>query len=92
MKDFENLSDDFMEKFHLMIGKNVKKIREEKNISQLKLSYAVGYKSVSQIASAEIYYNKIHFNLEQLAKIAHILDVPICEFFKDVDVLKKKKK
>lgn len=83
MKDLENLSDDFVKNLHLKIGANVKKIRQEKNISQLKLAYAIGYKSVSPISSAEIYYNKIHFNLEQLAKIAYVLDVDICEFFKE---------
>ncbi len=85
MQDFENLPDDFIANFHLTIGKNVKRIRQENNLSQLKLAYMIGYKSVSQISSAEIYYNNIHFNLEQLAKIAYVLDVPICEFFKGVD-------
>lgn len=61
----------------------LKKIRKEKNVSQLKLAYALGYKSVSPISSAEIYYNRIHFNIEQLYKIAYVLNVPICVFFED---------
>lgn len=80
-----NLPEDFVEKMHIQIGKNVKKIREEKNISQLQLAYSLGYKSVSPISSAEIYYNKIHFNLEKLVKIAHLLNTDISEFFKDID-------
>lgn len=85
MKDIENLSDNFTRDFHVNVGKNIKRVRNEKNISQLKLAYALGYKSVSPISCAEIYYNRIHFNLEQLAKIAYILDVDICEFFKQTD-------
>ena len=76
MKDIESLEFDFAERLHRKIGENVQKIRKTKKISQLKLAYALGYKSVSQISSAEIYYNKIHFNIEQLAKIAYVLDVP----------------
>jgi len=85
LQDFENLPDDFITNFHLTVGKNVKRIRQENNLSQLKLAYMIGYKSVSQISSAEIYYNKIHFNLEQLAKISYVLNIPISEFFVGVD-------
>lgn len=81
MKDIESLEDNFSEELHRCIGKNVQKIRKSKNISQLKLSYAMGYKSVSTVSCAEIYHNKIHFNIEHLAKIAYILEVDICEFF-----------
>lgn len=82
MKDIDSLPDDFIEKYHKKIGQNLKRIRKEKNISQLKLAYALGYKSVSPISSAEIYYNKIHFNIEQLVKIAYVLDIDICDLFK----------
>lgn len=86
MKDIEDLEFDFAEKLHKKIGKNVQKVRKAKKISQLKLAYALGYKSVSQISSAEVYYNKIHFNIEQLAKISYVLDVPISIFFEDLDI------
>ncbi len=82
MKDIDDLPNDFSENLHKQIGANVKRLRQEKNISQLKLAYALGYKSVSPISSAEIYYNKIHFNVDHLAKIAYVLEVDICEFFK----------
>ena len=81
MKDIEALPTNFIDTLHKRIGRNVQKIRKEKNISQLKLSLAMGYKSVSTISCGEIYHNKIHFNIEHLAKIAYILDVDICEFF-----------
>lgn len=82
MRNIEELEEDFAEKLHKKIGNNVKKVRQEKNISQLKLALAIGYKSVSPISCAEIYYNKIHFNIENLAKIAYVLNVDIDEFFK----------
>ena len=82
MKDIDDLPNDFSENLHKQIGANVKRLRQEKNIYQLKLAYALGYKSVSPISSAEIYYNKIHFNVDHLAKIAYVLEVDICEFFK----------
>lgn len=84
MRDVEELGDGFSEELHKRVGRNVQNIRQSKNISQLKLSYAMGYKSVSTISCAEIYHNKIHFNIEHLAKIAYILDVDICEFFRKI--------
>jgi len=84
VKDIEALGKDFSETLHRTIGRNVKSIRESKNVSQLKLSHAMGYNSVSTVSCAEIYHNKIHFNVEHLVKIAYILDVNVCEFFKDI--------
>ena len=52
-------------------------------LGTFQLAYLLGYKSVSSISGAEIYYNKIHFNIENLAKIAYVLNVDICEFFKE---------
>ena len=83
MKEIDELPENYSEQLHKIIGGNVKKIRQSKGLSQLQLAYAIGYKSVSPISGAEIYYNKIHFNIENLAKIAYILDVDICEFFKE---------
>ena len=82
IKDIEDLPEDYIDNFYINVGKNVKRIREEKGISQLKLSLLIGHKSVSIVSCAEIYHNKQRFNLEHLAKIAYVLDVDICEFFK----------
>lgn len=75
----QNLST---EELYQIIGKNVAKIRKEKGLSQLELSLQMGYKSVSIVSGAEVYYNGKHFNLEHLLKISQILDVNICDFFK----------
>ena len=81
LKNIDDLPSDFSEQLHKRIGQNVKRLRNEKNISQLKLAHAIGYKSVSVVSNAEIYYNKVHFNIEHLSKIAYVLDVDISEFF-----------
>jgi hypothetical protein len=49
------------------------------------LTLAIGLKSVGLISVGEIYYNKKHFNIEHLSKIAVVLEVDICEFFKKSD-------
>ena len=75
----KNLTPDELYK---IIGQNVAKYRKEKNLSQLNLSLAMGYKSVSVVSGAEIYYNGKHFNLEHLLKISQILNIEISEFLK----------
>ncbi|WP_226809409.1 helix-turn-helix domain-containing protein [Aliarcobacter butzleri] len=54
---------------------NVAKYRKEKGLSQLDLSLAMGYKSVSVVSDAKIYYNRKHFNIERLLKISQILNL-----------------
>ena len=75
----KNLTPDELYK---IIGQNVAKYRKEKGLSQLDLSFAMGYKSVSVVSGAEIYYNGKHFNLEHLLKISQILNIEISEFLK----------
>jgi transcriptional regulator with XRE-family HTH domain len=74
------------EQLYKLIGKNVAKYRKEKGLSQLDLSLSMGYKSVSVVSGAEIYYNKIHFNLEHILKISQLLDIEFCEFFKETSL------
>ncbi|MDR2081859.1 MAG: helix-turn-helix domain-containing protein [Campylobacteraceae bacterium] len=80
----EIVFDDINE-LYKRIGRNVAKIRKLKNMSQLDLALAIGLKSVGLISVAEVYHNKKHFNIEHLSKIAVILEVDICEFFKNSD-------
>ena len=67
-----------MEEVYKNIGKNVANARKQANISQLELSLRMGYKSVSVVSSAEVFYKKKHFNLEHLVKISEILEIDIC--------------
>ena len=84
MKYIDDMSDTYINDFHKIIGLNVKRLRKEKNFSQLDLAHKIGHKSVSIISCAEINHKNNHFNIEHLLKIAYVLDVDICEFFKEI--------
>ena len=86
MRDFEEENSDFTQKIYEQIGANVKRLREERNITQLELSHAIGHKSVSVVSCAEICHKNYHFNIEHLSKIAYVLEVDICEFFKEIEL------
>lgn len=81
MKDIDTLPNDYTRELYLKIGRNVKRIRTQKGISQLQLAHAIGHKSVTVISCAELCINNYHFNIEHLAKIAYVLEVEICDFF-----------
>ncbi len=67
------------------IVENVKYHRKTKGFSQLSLALEMGHKSVGLISFVEAGINNRRFNLEHLATIAVILDVPIQQFFAGVD-------
>jgi len=79
--------EEEIDNLYINIGKKVKEIREKNNMTQLELSYAMGYKSVSLISAAELYTNKKHFNLEHLYKISIIFDISICDLILEVNKL-----
>ena len=78
------MNDTYINDFYKIIGKNVKRIREEKGISQLNLAMAIGHKSVGVISNCELCLQNKHFNIEQLIKIADVLDVNIKDFFEKI--------
>ncbi|NUW25728.1 helix-turn-helix transcriptional regulator [Arcobacter butzleri] len=78
------MSETYINNYHKIIGLNVKRIRNEKGISQLDLAHKIGHKSVSIISCAEINHKNNHFNIEHLLKIAYVLEVDIAEFFKEI--------
>lgn len=82
MIEIDEIAEGYIQEAHKIIGRNVKKIRESKNISQLELSHRIGHKSVSIVSCAEINHKNHHFNIEHLLRIAFVLEVDICEFFK----------
>ena len=77
--DYEFSDDDIIKMYH-MIGSNVKRLREKNNLSQLELTYKMGYKSVSLVSSAELCTKGKHFNIEHLYKISKALNLPINSF------------
>jgi len=78
------IDNEKMKEIYKNIGLNVKKIRNSKNMSQLALSLAIGHKAVGTISMAELSINNKHFNIEHIVKIANVLEVDICDFFKDI--------
>ena len=69
------------------IGKNVQRLRKEKGISQLELTHRMGFKSVSLVSQAEVYYNNQHFSIKHLYMIASILGCCMEDFFEGVEVV-----
>ena len=70
-----SISKDKMIEIYKIIGQNVKRIRKEKNVSQLELSLAIGHKAVGTVSMCELGINNKHFNLEHLVKIADVLEI-----------------
>ena len=85
MKNIDDLGENSTQELYKKIGLNVKKIRETKGLTQLELSHAIGFKSVTMVSCCEICHKNYHFNIEHLHKISYILDVPISIFFEDLD-------
>ena len=77
-----DFSKEEIKDFHKVIAYNVKQIRKSRNITQLDLALSIGHKSMSTIGKIEAGLENKHYNIEQLYKIAKILEVDICEFFK----------
>ncbi len=69
-----------IQELHTKIGRNVKKYREAKGMTQLELSHAIGHKTTTMISLGEIGKGK-HFNIQQLYQIAIVLDIDICRLF-----------
>jgi transcriptional regulator with XRE-family HTH domain len=74
-------TDEEIRNFYKNIGMKVKKLRAQRNISQLELALAIGFKTVSSVAKPEILLDDKHFNLEHLYKISKVLDADIKYFF-----------
>jgi putative transcriptional regulator len=72
-------SEKEIDDFYRKIGENVKRIRKEKNISQMQLALAIGHNSVGHVAKAELCKYDKHFSLGQLYKISRILQVSLYE-------------
>lgn len=81
MKYIELSNQDIIN-FHTNIANNIKRIRKDKNFTQLDLALTIGHKSMSTIGKIEAGLENKHYNVEQLYKISKALEVDICELFK----------
>ena len=73
--EFYDFSEEELAIFYSNIGSNVKKFRERKGYTQMQLALAIGHNSVGHVAKAELYKYGKHFSLEQIYKIAKILQI-----------------
>lgn len=80
--DYFEFTVSEVQSFHTLIADNVKYFRKEKGLTQLDLALTIGHKTMSTIGKIEVGLENKHYNIEQLYKIAKVLDVDVCEFFK----------
>ncbi len=86
--EIENIDEDLISEYYKTIGRNVKRVREEKGLTQLDLSEKMGHKSVGLVSQSELYLKKQHFNLKHLYMIATILKCDMSDFFVDIEIVK----
>ncbi|MFA6789574.1 MAG: helix-turn-helix transcriptional regulator [Arcobacteraceae bacterium] len=72
------------EEFFKTVSFNVKKLRKERNISQLEVALSIGHKSSGFYANIENYSHGKHFNLKHLLRLSKLFEVKIEEFFKPI--------
>lgn len=75
---------DFEKEIYINLGKNIKKYRLEKNLSQEKLSELLNANSkfIGHVERVERY-----ISLKKLIQLSKILDVPLCSLldFREID-------
>ena len=80
---FVEIKKDDNKYIYVIVGKNIKRIRKGKGLTQVQLADLVGYND-GTIANIE---NSSYqtFSLEFIYVISKMLNVPIEEFFKNID-------
>lgn len=78
-KELEKFSEAVLD----TVSKNVAKYRKAKGFTQMQLALEIGMSGGAYLGRAELRKNNHHFNIEHLAKISKVLDVDICEFFRE---------
>ncbi|MEA2091611.1 MAG: helix-turn-helix transcriptional regulator [Campylobacterota bacterium] len=73
----------FSEEILDIVSTNVKKYREQKGLTQMQLALEIGMSGGAYLGRAEIRKDNHHFNIKHLSKISKVLDVDICEFFRN---------
>lgn len=76
------VTEDEKELFFKKVASNIKRIRIEKNMSQLEVALSIGQKSSGFYANMENYSHGKKFNLEHLLKLSKLFEVDVKEFFK----------
>ncbi|QFR49160.1 helix-turn-helix transcriptional regulator [Sulfurimonas lithotrophica] len=85
MSIYKNLcvaDEEEVREFIQLVASNIKRIRQEKGVTQLELALMIGQKSSAFYANAENSAKNRRFNLEHIYKISKALDVEVSDFFK----------
>ena len=81
--DFMKIDKNDNKYIYVIVGKNLKRIRKAKGLTQVQLADLVNY---NEGTIANIENNSYQtFSLEFIYIVAKTLKVPINEFFKDID-------
>lgn len=73
---------------YVIVGKNIRRIRKEKGLTQVQLADLIGY---NEGTIANIENDSFQTcSLEFLYVISKALDIPMAEFFKDIKKIKSK--
>ena len=75
-------TEEEINQFFQKIAANVKKIRNEKGLSQLEVALSIGQKSSGFYANMENNAHNKHFNLIHLYKMAKLFEIDPSEFLK----------
>ena len=84
MEEFANATADEIEIFHARIAANIKRLRKERQITQLDMAYTIGLGTVTFYVNAENCRQGKHFNVEHIYKIAKYLEVDMKVLFGEV--------
>ena len=78
IEDLEVYSEHVLD----IVSANVKKYREEKGFTQMRLALEIGMSGGAYLGKAELRKKSHHFNIRHIVKIAKVLDINIEDFFK----------
>ncbi|MBL3518979.1 helix-turn-helix domain-containing protein [Aliarcobacter lanthieri] len=81
----EIVTEEEIEEYFKLISKNVKRLRKERNLSQLEVALSIGQKSSGFYANTENNAHGKHFNLVHLLKLSKLFNTSMEEFFKDIE-------
>ncbi|RBQ26784.1 MULTISPECIES: helix-turn-helix domain-containing protein [Arcobacteraceae] len=84
----EIVTEEEIEEYFKLISKNVKRLRKERNLSQLEVALSIGQKSSGFYANTENNAHGKHFNLVHLLKLSKLFNTSMEEFFKDIEETK----
>ena len=72
------------ERFFDTVASNVKRMRQEKNLSQLETALSIGQASGGFYANMENFTDNKRFNILHLLKLSKLFNCDIADFFKQM--------